>query len=128
MLVRNSPRDWPGDDWLRRAQITEHLATEWGGLSLVQAQMALLRAALEDAPDECAFGTMLNASGYPLEQRAAAQDITWSRWPETGAKHPALFPAADAALMGDIAGSGCFFARKFAAGSDPRKWGLHREG
>ena len=98
------------------------------------AELLTANAALLDcfagthAPDEAAFGTMLNASGYPLEQRAAAQDITWSRWPETGAKHPALFPAADAALMGDIAGSGCFFARKFAAGSDPRKWGLHREG
>ena len=90
--------------------------------------MALLRAALEDAPDECAFGTMLNASGYPLEQRAAAQDITWSRWPAEVSAHPDTITAADAGVMGDIAGSGCFFARKFAAGSDPRKWGLHREG
>jgi hypothetical protein len=36
------------EGWLAQAQIAEHLPTSWGGLSLVHAELALLRAALQD--------------------------------------------------------------------------------
>ncbi len=207
--------------WLAAAQIAEHLPTEWGDLSLVRAQLALLRAALADprnrffvfasescvpvrplrdllrlvsldgrsrfrvettdellerqpfkaaratpesripagqwrfhsqwmllnreaaeliaanaallecftgthAPDECAFGTLLHAAGYPLEKKVAAQDVTWSLWPSLVSPHPETITQVTPDLCGDIAGSGAFFARKFSAGSALRDYGLHR--
>lgn len=220
-------RGWPVRpglrDWLAEAQITEHLPTQWGDVSLVRAQMALLKAALrhpenrffvfasescaparplgdllrllaidgrsrfqieyvEDVamtnpvkasrahpagritpgewrfhspwmllnreaaellvanesllecfagthgPDECAFGTILNVTGYPLEWKVAAQDVTWSRWPEPDSAFPDTVTELTSEAIGDIAGSGCYFARKFPAGSRVGEFGLHRSG
>jgi hypothetical protein len=218
-------RDWrvmPGrNDWLGRAQIEEHLPTEWGGISLVHAQMALLKAALQipenrffifasescapvrpmtdllrllsidgrsrfrvqdwwevnginhwkaeraspagpipprewrwhpqwmllnreaaelivtnesliacfdgtHAPDESAFGTILHIAGYPLEQKVAPKDITWCRWASAIAANPDTILLPTPSIVGDIAGSGCFFARKFGPGSSLGQFGLHR--
>jgi glycosyl transferase family 25 len=217
-------RSWAGPpapgDWLRNAQIPVHLPTEWGALSLVRAQMALLKAALTDArnrffiylsetcvpvrplrdllrmlsldgrsrmqmiphdlmeqlaphkaaraplegrippsawqfhsqwlllnreaaellaaneclldcftgthaPDEAAFGTILHAAGWPFIEKAVSQSITWTHWSTDEASHPDCFTVANPMLMGEIAGSGCFFARKFAPGSGVERYGLH---
>ncbi|HEX2749782.1 MAG TPA: beta-1,6-N-acetylglucosaminyltransferase [Verrucomicrobiales bacterium] len=218
-------RHWPAapgrHDWLREAQIPDHIPTEWGDISLVYAQLALLKAALrqpenrfflfasescipvrplnellrllsidgrsrfniEDwwkvdslnpwksgraspagpipprewrwhpqwmllsreaaelivanekliacfhgthAPDEAAFGTLLHIAGYPLEQKVAKQNVTWTRWESDIAANPDLITSPTPAVMGDIAGSGCFFARKFPAESPVGLYGMHR--
>jgi hypothetical protein len=214
--VREGVRDWLGE-----AQIAAHLPTEWGDISLVHAQMALLEAALQraenrfflfasescvpvrplnellrllsldgrsrfrlqdwwqvrevnpwksgraalsgpippgewrwhtqwvllnreaaellaankrligcfhgtQAADESAFGTILHIAGYPLEQKVAAQEVTWTRWASPLAPNPEVIFIPTPSLMGDITGSGCFFARKFGPGSTVRQFGLHR--
>ena len=213
-------REWSGCDWLRRAQIAEQVETEWGGLSLARAQLALLRAALTDernrffvfvsetcvpvrplrdllrlltidgrsripwatyeeaeefhpqkaaraplegrippgywvfhpqwmllnreaaallvanaalldcfagthAPDEAAFGTILHAAGYPLDRKVALQSATWMRWPAMESSHPDTITCADPETIGEILGSGFYFARKFAPGSGVEHYGLH---
>jgi Core-2/I-Branching enzyme len=208
------------DGWLREAQIGEHVETAWADVSLVRAQMALLRAALHDernrffvfasescvpvrpladllrllridgrsrfpwaaheeaeeyhpqkaaraplegrippgdwrfhpqwvllsreaaallvanaalvecfagtyAPDEAAFGTILHAAGYPLLEKVALQAVTWTRWMTEDAPQPEFIAQPDAATMGEIAASGCYFARKFAPGCGVEAYGLH---
>ena len=77
------------------------------------------------APDEAAFGTMLQAAGYPLVQKVALQGVTWARWMTDDSPHPDFITQAEAETMGDIAGSGCYFARKFAPGCGVGQFGLH---
>ncbi len=95
---------------------------------LLAANAALLECfAGTHAPDECAFGTILHAAGYPMGEKVAAQDVTWSRWPSPESPHPETIIQTPPQLPGDIAGSGCFFARKFNAGSSIGEFGLHRD-
>jgi hypothetical protein len=61
-----------------------------------------------------------------MERKVAAQDVTWTRWTSTAAANPDVIDAPTAADIGDIAGSGCFFARKFARGSSVGEFHLHR--
>jgi len=103
----------------------------WMLLNREAAELLAANAPLGDcfagthAPQEAAFGTMLYAAGYPLTGKAAAQEMTWARWLTNESPHPEWITEADAETMGEIAGSGCFFARKFTPESDPGKFGLH---
>lgn len=85
---------------------------------LLVANTALL-SCFEDgtAPDEFAFGTLLQAAGYPFETRVANADITWTMWLSNADKHPLTFHGISPALAGDLMASGCFFARKFHPGA-----------
>jgi Core-2/I-Branching enzyme len=208
------------EGWLQQAQLAEHLHTEWGGLSLVQVQFALLHAALREpeneffvfasesclpvrplgdllrllhadgrsrfhwesmaeirashphkwqhppaaggipsgqfrfhsqwvllnreaagllaaneallnemqgglVPDEYAFGTLLQAAGYPLESRVARRDVTWTQWPSRSSAHPRTWDQLHGTLAADVISSGCFFARKFLPGAVQRAQRLH---
>ncbi len=218
-------RGWPSlpgwRDWLGEAQIPAHLPTEWGDISLVYAQLELLKAALAEpgnrffiyasescapvrplrdllhllsidgrcrfrtqgrdeveainpwksarapdfgpippsewrwhtqwmllnreaaelivandglirhfegsqAADESAFGTLLHIAGYPLDRKVAPRDITWTRWASPIIPNPETLFNPTPADMGDIASSGCYFARKFGPGSTAGRFGLHR--
>ena len=77
------------------------------------------------APDEAYFATVLAASGKPPLQGVANRPITWSEWRE-GEAHPEEFHRVSPRIAAQIAESGCFFARKFAPGSDIGRWNLHR--
>lgn len=219
-------RSWPARpgerDWLQEAQIGEHVPTEWGDVSLLYAELALLRAALADgrnrffifasetcvpvrplrdllhmlsldgrcrmqvvplilmeelgltphkverapvdgplppeewlfhsqwlllnreavelivanevllkcfegvhAPDEAALCTILSVAGWPVGAKTVSQSTTWTLWVDDVVSHPELFVTVEPALMGEIMGSGCFFARKFAAGSGVAKFHPH---
>jgi len=203
--------------WLGRARIDEWLPTTWGDISLLRAQMALLRTALKDpangyfifcsescvpvrpfrelqrilkldprsrfgwkpwsgvektdpqkarralkelrlprtrwifhsqwillnretaallveddltpwfegvfAPDECYPGTVLHAKGYPLQEKVVNEDITWTEW--RGGSSPVQFNSCAPELAARWATCGTFFARKFLAASDIRRWGIH---
>jgi Core-2/I-Branching enzyme len=78
------------------------------------------------AADESAFGTILHIAGYPLGSKLAAQDLTWSRRSSPDAPNPDTFGEITPELIGDIAASGCYFARGFAAGCPIGEFGLHR--
>jgi hypothetical protein len=78
------------------------------------------------APDECAFGTILHAAGYPLKGKVAEHDMTWSRRTKVDPDRPEVLLNPSATDMGDIAGSGAFFARKFGPGNVMARFGLHR--
>jgi hypothetical protein len=104
---------------------------QWMLLSREAAELLTANEALLDgfagthAPAEAAFGTLLHAAGYPLHEKVAASEMTWALWLTNDAPHPEFITHADEVTMGDIAGSGCFFARKFAPGSHPERFGLH---
>lgn len=115
----------PGGQWRFHSQ---WLLLNREAAELLAANAALLECfAGTRAPDECAFGTILHAAGYPLEQKVAAQDVTWTRWPSPESPHPETIVQSTPQLAGDIAGSGCFFARKFSAGGAIGEYGLHLE-
>jgi hypothetical protein len=77
------------------------------------------------AADESAFGTILHIAGYPLGSKVARRDMTWSRRLSPAAPTPDTFGELTPELIGDIAASGCFFAREFAAGSNIADYRLH---
>jgi hypothetical protein len=207
-----SGRDARPGGWLEAARITEWVPTQWGHISLVRAQLALLRAALAEpenshfvfcsescipirpladletslrldprsrfpwethpalhermpekaaraavqpripasqwafhsqwillnreaaelviahdftrlfentiAPDECYFGTVLHLCGYPLEEKVAPREVTWTRW-QQGA-HPEAIAEISPAQRAEWLESGKFFARKISpAGTSP---------
>ena len=76
------------------------------------------------AADECYFATVLAESGKPPSEVLANRAITWTDW--RGGAHPVEYHQVLPRTAAQIAESGCFFARKFPAGSDIGKWGLHR--
>ncbi len=104
---------------------------QWLMLNREAAELLAANEALLDcfagtpAPEEAAFGTILHAAGYPLLEKVADQEVTWVLWLTNEAPHPEVITRADGAVMGQIAGSGCFFAAKFAPGSGPEAFGLH---
>ena len=106
--------------------------SQWTLLNREAAELLVANEALVDcfagthAPDECAFGTILNAAGYPLERKVGDQNVMWSRWPSPDSPHPETIVEAPPELLGELVGSGCFFARKFSVGSKVREYGLHR--
>ena len=108
--------------------------SQWTLLNREAAELLAANAAMLDcfagthAPDECAFGTILNAAGYPVEKKVAGQDLTWSRWLSPESPHPETIYLTTPELLGDIISSGCFFARKFSSGSKPGEHGLHLAG
>lgn len=76
------------------------------------------------APDEAYFATVLAMAGKPPLQAIANRAVTWTDWIE-GEGHPQEFMRVVPRVAAQIVDSGCFFARKFPAGSDVAKWGLH---
>ncbi len=76
------------------------------------------------APDEAYFATVLAASGKPPLQALANRAITWTEW-EEGWGNPRDFQRVPPRMAAQIVDSGCFFARKFGAGSDIGRWNLH---
>lgn len=113
----------PPEDWRFHPQ--------WMLLNREAAELIMSNAPLVDlfagthAPDESAFGTLLHLAGYPMESRVASQDITWTRWPSSIAANPETFFDITPEVAGDIAASGCYFARKFGPGSYIGNYGLH---
>ena len=77
------------------------------------------------APDECYFSTVLSAAGKPSGVGILNRPVTWTKW--RGGAHPQSFDQVLPRLAGEIADSGCFFARKFGRNSDIGRWGLHLE-
>ena len=79
------------------------------------------------APDEHYFGTLLALSGYPEGERIQQQDTTWVRWgQQNNHVRPDEPVVVRPELAAELAAFPGFFARKFPAGSDIGKWGLHR--
>ncbi len=210
----------PEGSFLRDAQVTERIHTDWGAFSLVEATLAMMRAALEDgdvthivlvsescvpvrpfsalarslrldersrlamrsleqvqswrnrekalrlealwgipkehawfqdqwmclnrkdtlivsekdwsphfkdvwAADECFFSTVLSASGRFPGESIINRPVTWTCW--RGGAHPQTFHQVLPRVAAEIAESGCYFARKFAPGSNIGRWDLHRE-
>jgi hypothetical protein len=74
------------------------------------------------AADEHYFATILELAGYPVEDRVSKTPSTWVRW---GRQTPRRWDSVDARLAEELLDSPAFFARKFVATSDIRKWGLH---
>jgi hypothetical protein len=77
------------------------------------------------APDECYFATALAVLGRPPLQAVANRPLTWTDWSKPG-KNPGEFGEIEPAMAARISESGCFFARKFAQGSNIGEFGLHR--
>jgi hypothetical protein len=75
-------------------------------------------------PDECFFATVLAASGKSPMHSAANRQLTWSDW-HRGGDHPQNYVQVLPRVAAQIAESGCYFARKFAPGSDIGRWSLH---
>jgi hypothetical protein len=75
------------------------------------------------APDECYFATVLAACGRTLPAGVANRPITWTEW--RGGPHPMEHRKVSPRTVASISESGCFFARKFPAGSNIGIWGLH---
>ncbi len=76
------------------------------------------------AADEANFATVMAACGKSPRQAVANRAITWTEWVE-GESHPREFESVSPRIAAQIKESGCFFARKFAPGSDIRRWNLH---
>lgn len=74
--------------------------------------------------DECFFATVLAASGRPPGEASVNRPVTWTDW--RGGAHPHEFMKVLPRDAARIAESGCYFARKFPAGSDIGRWALHR--
>lgn len=77
------------------------------------------------SPDECYFGTVLAMKGFPMATQIAPFDVTWASWPGLGAAHPQSFENVPAELAGQLAVTGCFFARKLLPHSNIGAYGLH---
>jgi hypothetical protein len=77
------------------------------------------------APDECYFSTVLCAAGKTPGAELLNRQVTWTKW--RGGSHPQQYNQVLPRLAGEIADSGCFFARKFGPASDIGRWGLHQE-
>lgn len=76
------------------------------------------------APDECYFATLLSMKGRNLRQHVANRATTWKRFDPAKA-HPHEYAHISQSAVAQIAESGCFFARKFRAGSNIGEFGLH---
>jgi hypothetical protein len=74
------------------------------------------------AADEHYFATVLELAGYPMKDRVSRSPSTWVRW---GRQTPTRWDSVDARTAAELSDSPAFFARKFVATSDIRKWGLH---
>jgi len=112
------PREWRfHTQWML-------LNREAAGLLAANAHLIDLFAGTH-APDESAFGTLLHLAGYPLDWKVAHQDVTWARWPSAIAPNPETFYELTPETAGDLAASGCYFARKFGPGSTIGTFGLH---
>ncbi len=62
--------------WLREALISERVETEWGKVSLVQASLALLKAALQDADNQ--WFVLLSDSCAPIKPfRYLQRELKW---------------------------------------------------
>ncbi len=79
-----------------------------------------------EAPDEHYFGSVLAVCGYPEGERVNPLAPTWVRWTEdeTGIR-PESQMLTTPSLAAELAAFPGYFARKFPAGSDIRKWALH---
>jgi Core-2/I-Branching enzyme len=75
------------------------------------------------APDECYPGTVLNAKGYPLNERVVNTDVTWTDW--QGGPSPVTLSVIQPALAASLATSGAFFARKLSSQSNIGEMKLH---
>lgn len=77
------------------------------------------------APDEFYFGTVLEMKGWPLSDKVARDDVTWTDWVH-GGPHPRTHTSGTHELAAKLAASGKFFARKFAPGCGIKEYELHR--
>jgi hypothetical protein len=68
---------------------------------------------------------VLEAKGFSLNDHVAPQTATWTRWSGVDTSHPVTYGQVSPELAAELAASGCFFARKFAAGSNIGDYGLH---
>ena len=75
------------------------------------------------APDECYPGTILQAKGYPLEERVVNADPTWTDW--RGGSSPVSWSGVSSQKAANLAVSGAFFARKVNTDSDLGMRKLH---
>ena len=81
------------------------------------------------APDEHYIGSVLALRGFDEARRLHRTKSTWVKWTEQeGLGRPKTVMEVDAVLAGELAAFPGFFARKFAAESDIRRWGLHQAG
>ena len=106
-----------------------HFQDQWMCLSREDALLVTERDWTQSfanvyAADEAYFATVLAVSGKPPLQGVANRPITWTEWKE-GECHPQEFDQVAPRTAAQIKDSGCFFARKFLAGSDIGRWELH---
>jgi Core-2/I-Branching enzyme len=74
--------------------------------------------------EECYIGTVLRLMGYPVEELCAQKNSTWTRSSGQGA-HPETLTQVSQHRAGELARSGCFFARHFSPESNIGSYGLH---